>query len=161
MASNRPYSAILFALVAGHVAAQVSTQRRPAISSQEGCFQHDGVQRDPSGNPVILTTRELDQMVAERQMPTFPPMSARITGSLRMKVLVNSSGLIRCAVRVQGHPLLAGRVTEALRAWRFRPYTHNGKATAVVGFLDFRFEASDPRLVFLDLNFEPAPPHVR
>jgi hypothetical protein len=161
MVSNCALSAIVFALVAGHAAAQISTQRRSVISTQEGCFQHYRVQRDASGSPVILTTRELDRMVADRQMPTFPPMSARITGSLRMKVLVDSVGLIRCAVRVQGHPLLAGRVTEALEAWRFRPYADNGKATPVVGFLDFRFEASDPRLVFMDLNFEPTPTRVK
>jgi outer membrane biosynthesis protein TonB len=157
---NRPViAAVILATLAGVSSGQATSQKTRrntlAISDNVACFRSFRVSQGASGRPVLLTTKELDQMATARKMPTFPPMSARITGSLRVKVLIDELGRIRCAVLVQGHPILARAVTNTFPAWRFRPYMHKGKPSPVMGFLDYRFEASDPRLVFLDLNFAP------
>ena len=128
---------------------------RKPIGTDVACFASSSVARDATGTPVVLTTRELDSMAIQRRMPTFPQMAPRIWGSLRLKVLIDQSGRIRCAALENGHPLLVQRVTATFPSWRFRPYVYQGKPTAVLGYLDYRFQADDPRLIFLDFNYTP------
>jgi len=149
----------ILALVPGLAFAQSDkSARRPAIGMTGACFERFRVAHDSSGKPLILTTKELDKMAVERKMPTFPPMGARITGSVRMRVLIDEAGRIRCATGVQGHPILVKWLTDTFGRWRFHPYMSKRKPIPAVGFLDYRFDASDPRLVFLDFNFHPRQP---
>jgi hypothetical protein len=145
---------VFSAVAAAQPAPSRGTRAKRHIGAGQACFGSLRVARDSSGRAIVLPTLDLDQMAAERSMPAFPPTGARITGSLRMKVLIDASGRIRCATLVQGHPILAKVAVDTLRAWRFRYYIHGGKPTPVLGVLDYRFQASDPRSVFLDFHLE-------
>lgn len=97
-------------------------------------------------------------MATHRVMPAPPRLAAmagRLQGVVRIKILVNESGIVKCVLVVSAQPLLTRNLPEALKQWRFRPYRVNGDPIAVLGFLDFRFSTSDPRLVSLDHDYHP------
>ena len=87
----------------------------------------------------------------------MPPLArqARIEGIVRMKILVDKTGVVKCIAAVFGHPLLTNILPAAVTQWRFQPYNVNGKPIAVLGLLDFHFSTSDQRFVSLEYDYHP------
>lgn len=129
----------------------------PAVSGVTSCFHLLRVARGTDGNPVVLSTNELDQMATHRVFPKRPAgaSQARIDGIVSIKVLIDTHGMVRCIAVVSGHPILASVLPEAVKHWQFRPYAVNGKPAAVLGTLDFHFSTADPRFVFLEYDHHP------
>ena len=82
-------------------------------------------------------------------------MQARINGHCRVKILIDESGVVKCAVATLGHPLLTKALLVVVKDWRFQPYMVNGRAIAVLGNLDFDFSSANPNYVSLDYDYRP------
>ncbi|HLK34602.1 MAG TPA: energy transducer TonB [Terriglobales bacterium] len=65
--------------------------------------------------------------------PLYPPLArqARIQGSVVLQAIIGKDGRIEDLRLVGGHPLLAPAAIEAVRQWRYRPYTLNGEPVEV------------------------------
>lgn len=143
------------AFTQGGVAVSQTTQEAAINSDPEVCFTQAQLAHAPSGEATLLKTVYLDRIALHRALPKLPGGFGRIEGTVRTKVLIDSTGDVKCAARVTGHPLLAQISIQAARLWRFRPYEQDGKATAVLGFLDFRFSTGARDRVEVDRAFEP------
>jgi len=133
----------------------------PEHTAEPGCFTAFKLAQGAGGKPLVLSTRELDELATRRAMPAPPKlglMAARITGSVRTRILVDEAGMVKCAVVVSGHPLLTKGLAETLTQWQFRPFTAGGRPSAVLGFLDFRVSTDDPQFYRLEFDYHPPQP---
>lgn len=74
--------------------------------------------------------------------PVYPPMgkSLRLEGSVELHAYISEAGTVEKVETLSGNPILVRSATEAVKRWKFTPFTDDGKpvkATAVMTF-DFK-----------------------
>jgi len=76
-----------------------------------------------------------------RPQPAYPSaaMAQGVTGEVVVQVLVDTSGLVVCAVPVSGPPLLLSASVAAARGWSFDPVLLDERPVRVAGTISFRF----------------------
>jgi TonB family protein len=89
------------------------------------------IQLDAANQPVILSRVELE----------FPPdaKEARVSGAVRVEVLVNEKGEVYEAKVLDGHPWFFLSALDAVVQWKFKPMLANGEpkpflTTVWIGF---------------------------
>ena len=65
--------------------------------------------------------------------PLYPPLArqARIQGSVMLQAIIGKDGRIENLRVISGHPMLAPAAIEAVKQWRYRPYTLNRQPVEV------------------------------
>ena len=88
--------------------------------------------------PSVSAPLRVSQGVAEgflvRQVkPVYPPLArqARIQGAVVLQAIIGKDGSIEKLRLIGGHPMLSPAAIEAVRQWRYRPYTLNGEPVEV------------------------------
>ncbi len=78
-----------------------------------------------------------DRKVLERVAPTYPDLARRanLTGLVKIAVTVRPNGTVKEARVAGGNPVLCSAAVEAVRKWRFEPFTN--ETTEVV---ELRFQ---------------------
>ena len=66
--------------------------------------------------------------------PTYPPLAKqmRITGTVKVEVVITPAGTVKSTKVLGGHPLLAAAAEEAVKKWKFEP--GSGETTEVIPF---------------------------
>jgi protein TonB len=63
----------------------------------------------------------------------------RTTGVVRVEVLIGEDGHVEEVQSLSGPNLLQQAASDAIRKWRFKPFTRNGDPVKAVGFVNFNF----------------------
>jgi len=86
-------------------------------------------------------TDALQASAINRVEAVYPPLalSARVSGTVMVEVIVDESGNVTSARALAGHALLKDAAVEAARGWTFKPALVQGKPVKVVGSLRFIF----------------------
>lgn len=89
------------------------------------------VYRSPSSKQGQISSDAGDNALIHRVEPEYPEQAREngIEGAVVLKVLVGIDGSVENVHTVSGDPVLAGAAEYAVRQWRFRPYTANGRPT--------------------------------
>ena len=68
-----------------------------------------------------------------RVQPLYPPLArqARIQGQVVLRAIIGRSGAIENLQVLGGHPMLVQSAIDAVKQWRYRPYSLNGEAVEV------------------------------
>ncbi len=68
--------------------------------------------------------------VVTRVQPDYPATARqlRIQGNVELQVLIGETGAVEKVDIVSGNPMLTRPASEALRRWKFTPFTTDGKA---------------------------------
>lgn len=76
-----------------------------------------------------------------RPSPDYPPEArhARITGIVRLDVVIGRDGTVLTVKLISGHPLLAEAAIAAVRMWRYQPTLLNGEPVEVASEIDVNF----------------------
>lgn len=92
----------------------------------------------PVPRPALSAPLRISEGVAQgflvRQVkPVYPPLArqARIQGAVLLQAIIGKDGTIENLRLVSGHPMLAPAAIEAVRQWRYRPYTLNREPVEV------------------------------
>ena len=93
---------------------------------------------DDAGHSVWVESAELRKHALVTPAPRVPS-SARAVGTFTVDVLIAADGRVKCARLETGHPLLRRSILDAVRDWKFRPFSSGGDAVAISGHLDFSF----------------------
>ena len=82
-------------------------------------------------------SEELVRRAKSRVQPEYPELARKmkISGTVKIEVVVGPNGVVKEARVVGGHPVLANAALDAAKKWRFEP----GAADST-GVIDFRFE---------------------
>jgi TonB family protein len=83
------------------------------------------------------THEEDGRKVQTRVAPTYPDLARRmkISGTVKVQVMVAPNGTVKDTKIVGGHPLLANAVVDAVRKWHYEARTQASTET-----LEFRFD---------------------
>jgi TonB family protein len=65
--------------------------------------------------------------------PVYPPLArqARIEGKVKLHIIVGTDGAVKEEQVISGHPLLVQSALDAVKKWKYRPTTIEGKPTEV------------------------------
>ncbi len=92
----------------------------------------------------ILQIREADgkRAAIQRPAPVYPPVARqlKLTGSVVVEATVTTSGTVSEVKPVTGNPVLIKPAIEAVKRWRFQPFTSDGLPAEAVVTLSFEFD---------------------
>ena len=96
--------------------------------------------------PASIPIAEADQHLVHRQVPAYPPLAkaARVEGVVRLKLLVDSSGIVTKVTDPSGPPLLVRAAVEAAQQFRYRPFEVAGAPASVVVETAISFLLTEP-----------------
>jgi len=82
-------------------------------------------------------TAELNRKAKTKVEPVYPPLARkmRLSGTVKIEVVVTPNGTVKDARIVGGHPVLANAALDAAKQWRFEPSNVESS-----GVIDFKFE---------------------
>jgi protein TonB len=74
--------------------------------------------------------------------PVYPrnALTARLSGTVVLQITIGVNGNVRGLKVLQGNPVLARAAMDAVRQWRYRPSTLNGKLTEAQTEVTVNFE---------------------
>ena len=83
----------------------------------------------------------LFEKATQKVSPTYPAIakSQRITGIVRVYLLIDEKGAVASIERTSGPAMLQQAAVDAARRWKFRPTVVEGQPVRVVGFINFNF----------------------
>ena len=90
-------------------------------------FVGSGLAQDP---PKKVTRNEGLNAVTSKVSPDYPPIARqlKIVGDVELEVLVTESGTVEKVNILSGNPVLTRPASEALKKWKYAPFTTDGKA---------------------------------
>ena len=91
----------------------------------------------PNLVPEASAQEESGRKVQSKTEPTYPDLARRmkISGVVKVQVVVAANGSVRETKVVGGHPLLANAVVDAVRRWRYE-----ARPKETIESLEFRFD---------------------
>src|SRR5207302_9860830 len=84
--------------------------------------------------------------IITRVQPVYPEEArmARISGTVRLHVLIAKDGTVEQVEVVSAHPLLQQAAIDAVRQWRYQSTLLNGEAVEVDTTVDLIFSLNNP-----------------
>jgi protein TonB len=80
--------------------------------------------------PKRVTKSEGVAAIATKVVPAYPPIAKqlRIEGSAELEAVVSEDGTVEKVTILGGNALLTHPAADALKKWKFTPFTSDGKA---------------------------------
>jgi protein TonB len=80
-------------------------------------------------------------MLIQRTPPVYPPIAktARVSGTVVLQATISKTGTIEDLHVISGPAMLRQAALDAVRTWRYRPYTLSGQPIAVETTLNVIF----------------------
>jgi TonB family protein len=82
------------------------------------------------------------QAATEKVTPTYSVIAKqlKIQGTVQLDAVIAEDGTVEKVDIVSGNPVLTKPAAEALKKWRFKPFTDADKPVKVVASFDFEFK---------------------
>jgi TonB family protein len=90
-----------------------------------------------AGAPVAWGQEKINRNVKSQVAPLYPDLARRmrITGTVKVKVVIAPNGTVKDASLVGGHPVLANAALDAARKWRYEAGPEE-----TTGVVEFHFD---------------------
>jgi TonB family protein len=94
----------------------------------------------PATRAAAQAQEELTRKTKVKVAPTYPELARRmkITGTVKVLVVVAANGNLKDSKVVGGNPLLVNAAMDALKKWKFEPADSESSGT-----VQFKFQAQD------------------
>jgi len=88
----------------------------------------------PAAQKISVGGNVQKAMLIRQVPPTYPPLAkqARVSGEVRLRLVVGTDGAVKEVTVVSGHPLLIQAAIDAVRQWLYRPTVVNGVPVEVL-----------------------------
>lgn len=95
----------------------------------------------PPKDDSPLQMGSLVEYATNRTAPAYPSAarSMRASGMVRVDVLIDESGEVSEVQKTSGPSLLQAAARDAVRKWKFKPFTRDGQPVKALGFVNFNF----------------------
>ena len=96
-----------------------------------------------SGEEVKRVTRTEGLNAATTKVqPDYPPIARqlKIEGAVELEALVAENGAVEKVTIVSGNPVLTRPAAEAIRKWKFAPFTDDGKVVKALVPISMSFK---------------------
>ncbi|MBN8733147.1 MAG: energy transducer TonB [Acidobacteria bacterium] len=116
-----------------NITAAAAQPEQPALP----CPFSNELLRHADGTVVWMKSKEMRLRAVRKVDIKGPVKQADIKATVIIDVLVDASGDVACLHTRTAHPLVKLAVESALKQWRFKPQTVNGRPVAFAGRLRF------------------------
>jgi protein TonB len=88
-----------------------------------------------------LQVGSLLNFATQKANPVYPPMAKnmRMTGVVKIDLVIDENGQVAEVQNLSGPAMLQRAATDAVKKWKFKPFTRDGQATRATGFVSFNF----------------------
>jgi|SRR5438094_4615263 len=88
-----------------------------------------------------VSEEEAKKAVTSQINPEYPAMARqiRLGGKVQVDAYIDADGAVEKVQVISGNPLLTSATVNALKQWKFSPFTADGKAVRAVAGLSFHF----------------------
>lgn len=92
-------------------------------------------------NSSPLEVGSLVNYATQKSSPVYPVMAKnmRLTGVVKVDLVIDENGQIAEVQNSSGPAMLQRAATDAVKKWKFKPFTRGGQATKATGFVSFNF----------------------
>jgi protein TonB len=92
--------------------------------------------------PVNLPESAARELLAQAVDPEYPAAARAggLRGSVVLQVLIGRDGAVQDAKFLQGSLVFARAAVDAVKQWRFKPYSMNGRAVSVQSVITLNFK---------------------
>jgi len=94
----------------------------------------------PPIEPVAVPEASERALILESSAPSYPATAKGQQGSVVLQVLIARDGSVQDAKFMQGSLLFARNAIDAVREWKFKPYSINGHPVSVLTQITIRFK---------------------
>ena len=104
----------------------------PIINSIANSASNFALPPMPTRNPLRVS-RMMEGNLIHRVQPLYPPLArqARIQGQVVLRAVIRRDGVIENLQVLSGHPMLVQAAIDAVKQWRYRPFSLNGEPVEV------------------------------
>lgn len=88
-----------------------------------------------------LEVGSLLEYATQRVNPIYPQQARTIrqTGVVKVELVIDENGQVASVQKLVGPSLLKSAAEDAVKKWRFKPFTRDGQAVRATGFVSFNF----------------------
>ncbi len=92
-------------------------------------------------NNSPMDVGSLIEYATQKSNPVYPitARSMRMTGIVRIEVVVDEQGQVAEVQKLSGPSLLRGAAADAVKKWKFKPFVRDGEPVKALGFVNFNF----------------------
>jgi protein TonB len=85
---------------------------------------------------------EARQAATVKVQPDYPPVARqlRLEGNVELEALVTDTGNVERVDIIRGNPIFTKPSADALKKWKFKPFTDGGKPVPVLAEISFSFK---------------------
>ena len=94
----------------------------------------------PPIEPVAVPESSERALITESSAPAYPATAKGQQGLVVLQVLIARDGSVQDAKFMQGSLLFARNAIDAVRQWKFKPYSINGHPVSVLTQITIRFK---------------------
>jgi TonB family protein len=100
----------------------------------------------PGGTRIRQAGNITAAMIIKKVQPEYPPLArqTRISGTVRLHVIIGKDGTVQQLEVLSGHPLLLQAAIGAVKQWTYRPTLLNGNPVEVDTTIDVIFALNNP-----------------
>ena len=90
---------------------------------------------------VRVPTTEAMRAAVSKPSPQYPPVARqmKVAGKVDVEATVSTDGTVESAKAIAGNPLLTPAAVNAVKGWKFNPFTENGQPAKAIVVLSFDF----------------------
>jgi len=94
-----------------------------------------------AGKTVALEVGSLIAYATQQAAPVYPATARmmRASGVVKVELTVDENGSVASVGKASGHSLLQSPAKDAVRKWKFKPFTRDGQPVKAIGFINFNF----------------------
>jgi TonB family protein len=110
-----------------------------------GTYSFAGEPQPPVPGRITIGGNVQSAKLVQQPRPIYPPLAkqARISGVVKLAVVLNKDGSMQDIKVISGHPLLIPAALEAVKNWVYQPTLLNGQPVEVATQIDVNFTLSD------------------
>ena len=106
------------------------------------CLKGFELARNRSGNPIWLTTRDLETRILKKTALQTPGTLGKnnLHGAITLQILLEKDGTVACVRAISGNPAATSSAIAAIHDWLFEPYRRGTKTYAVLGEITIAYD---------------------
>jgi TonB family protein len=116
----------------------------PGANTSVG-YAFSGDSQPPVPGRITVGGNVQQSKLVQQPRPSYPPLAkqARISGTVKLSVIIARDGTIQDMKVISGHPLLIPPTLEAVKNWVYQPTLLNGQPVEVMTQIDVNFTLAD------------------
>lgn len=138
-----------------NVAENIQTEKPPIVETPLETKKTDesSTVAENSNKPIVavptnlpkddspLAVGSLVTYATQKSTPIYPPMAKnmRMSGVVKVDLVVDEKGQVVEVQNTSGPAMLQRAAADAVKKWKFKPFTRGGQATKAIGFVNFNF----------------------